>query len=162
LNLLFPLPAADAWREALPAVGGTYVLWLRLEAAREIAFGRLGRFALPAGDYLYVGSARGPGGLRARLGRHLQGSGPAHWHVDYLRAAAGPQGAGWSTAPGQLECAWARALLAHGNFQVPVPGAGASDCRCAAHLVAGHVEAATWPLLLARLPAAAAGPPNHL
>ena len=55
----------------LPAMSGTYALLLRLDAAVQLAVGRLGDFTFPEGDYVYVGSARGPGGLRARVRRHI-------------------------------------------------------------------------------------------
>ena len=43
--------------------------------AQPISIGRLGQQHFPIGDYFYVGSARGAGGLRARVGRHLRGDG---------------------------------------------------------------------------------------
>ncbi|HEX9029228.1 MAG TPA: DUF123 domain-containing protein, partial [Anaerolineales bacterium] len=55
----------------LPAAPGSYVLYLRLSQRLELGVGRLGRLSFPAGEYLYLGSAGGPGGLRARLGRHI-------------------------------------------------------------------------------------------
>ena len=42
-------------------------------------------FYIPRGTYLYVGSAKGPGGLRARIKRHLRRHGKRlFWHIDYL------------------------------------------------------------------------------
>jgi len=49
---------------------GTYALLLKLDKQERITVGRLGTFDFPAGYYLYVGSALGPGGLQARLARH--------------------------------------------------------------------------------------------
>ena len=49
----------------------TYGLVLQLEKPREIVVGWMGRFIFPAGYYLYVGGALWPGGLEARLARHL-------------------------------------------------------------------------------------------
>ncbi len=46
---------------------GTYVLVMRLGRLRRVRVGRLGVQEFPAGLYLYVGSAFGPGGLRARI-----------------------------------------------------------------------------------------------
>jgi len=37
------------------------------------------------GYYIYIGSAFGPGGVRARMLRHLRADKPKHWHIDYLR-----------------------------------------------------------------------------
>jgi Uri superfamily endonuclease len=121
---------------------GTYVLALWLGARRLISIGRLGRHPFPVGWYLYVGSARGPGGLRARLERHQRRLGPdkrAHWHIDYLREHCTWGGAWIRSSEERLECAWARRLARLPGARLVVPGFGASDCRCAVHLV--HVMA---------------------
>ncbi len=121
---------------------GTYVLALWLDAPQRIWIGRLGATHFPSGGFLYVGSAFGPGGVQARLARHWRrfASGKqAHWHVDHLREHAVWVGA-WACDSGQrLECVWAAALLQLSDAKVIVPGFGASDCRCSAHLV--HVPA---------------------
>lgn len=90
------------------------------------------------GRYVYVGSAHGPGGLRARLGRHLRGDGRPHWHIDVLRAAARVEGYAYWTRDGVTECALAQALASLPGASIPLPHFGASDCRtgCPAHLVA--------------------------
>jgi hypothetical protein len=80
----------------IPADPGAYLLHLRLHQPRILRVGRLGEFSFAAGEYLYTGSACGPGGLRARLGRHLRGGGKPHWHIDSLRAAAEVTGYGYS------------------------------------------------------------------
>jgi len=70
----------------------TYLLALWLSRPEIIAVGRLGPHLFPAGWYLYAGSARGPGRVTARVGRHARHVGAskrAHWHVDYLRERAG-------------------------------------------------------------------------
>ena len=87
---------------------------------------------LARGAYLYVGSAHGPGGLRARLGRHLAGAGRPHWHIDYLRATARPLGVLVRCDSRRQECAWSRWLLHQGA--AVVAGFGANDCRCQGHL----------------------------
>ena len=69
----------------LPDQPGTYVLILRVFRPASVRVGRLGRFHFPAGWYAYVGSARGPGGLAARISRHLRSPKPSRWHVDHLR-----------------------------------------------------------------------------
>ncbi|MEJ2210061.1 MAG: DUF123 domain-containing protein [Anaerolineae bacterium] len=114
------------------------MLALWLDAGRSLAIGRLGRHRFPAGWYLYVGSAHGPGGLRARLARHRRRLGPgkrAHWHIDYVREGSTWGGAWVRTGGQRLECTWARTLARLPGAQVVVPGFGASDCRCAGHLV---------------------------
>ena len=45
---------------------GTYALLLKLDKQEKITVGKLCTFDFPAGYYLYVGSALGPGGLQAR------------------------------------------------------------------------------------------------
>ena len=121
---------------------GTYVLALWLDAPHRISIGRLGRFEFPSGWYLYVGSARGPGGLRARLQRHWRRSASgkrAHWHVDHLREHTVWGGAWARCSELRLECTWAEALCLRPDASMVVRGFGASDCRCATHLV--HVLA---------------------
>jgi len=130
-----PLTAAG-WKRAaalLPAAGGAYLLLLRLD--RPVRLPPKFRGAtLPPGLYLYCGSARGRGGIRARALRHLRGAGRMHWHVDHLTRAATISGI--APLSGGLECALARALLETGA-RVPVRGFGSSDCRrCPAHLFA--------------------------
>src|SRR5208337_915533 len=65
---------------------GTYVLVLSSRSTDLIQIGKLGALQLQLGFYVYVGSALGPGGLRARLAHHLKPSRRPHWHLDYLRA----------------------------------------------------------------------------
>lgn len=121
---------------------GTYVLALWLGSPRRVVIGRLGEFKFPAGWYLYVGSALGPGGVRARVQRHwrhLRSGKRAHWHVDYLREQA-IWGGAWACDSDQgLECHWAAALRLLPRARVIAPGFGASDCRCPTHLI--HVPA---------------------
>ncbi len=121
----------------LPATLGTYLLHLHLPRPRTLAVGRLGWVCFPAGDYTYVGSALGPGGLRARLGRHLRGGGRPRWHVDALRAVARVKGYCFEVSDQSLECRWSQTLAALPEAFIPAPGFGSSDCRsgCAAHLI---------------------------
>lgn len=117
---------------------GTYVLALWLDAPCTLTIGRLGRFEFPAGWYLYVGSALGPGGIQARLARHLRRAASGkrvHWHVDYVREVAAWGGA-WARDSGErLECIWAEVMRRRPDASVVANGFGASDCRCPAHLV---------------------------
>jgi Uri superfamily endonuclease len=118
----------------LPAGPGAYALEIVLERALAIPVASLGSPRLGPGRYVYLGSAKGPGGLRARVGRHLRQGKARRWHVDHLTARA-PVTAVVSR-PGQSECALARALLAHPRVAAPVRGFGSSDCRqCPAHLL---------------------------
>jgi Uri superfamily endonuclease len=125
--------------QAIPREPGSYLLWLHLPQPQGLSVGKLGFFNFPAGHYIYLGSACGPGGLQARLGRHLRGSGQLHWHIDHLRAAAQVRGFGYavSATHSSKECDWSQQLAALPDASLPASGFGASDCRskCAAHLV---------------------------
>ncbi len=132
----------------LPDRPGTYVLVLRLARPTTIGVGRLGRFSFPPGWYAYVGSARGSGGLAARIARHLRSPKPLHWHVDYLRADARPVEVWYAVGIRKRECVWAQALFDLPGASVPVPRFGASDCHCQAHLV--HFAAPPDPATFAR------------
>nr|WP_242468704.1 GIY-YIG nuclease family protein [Rhodovibrio salinarum] len=117
----------------MPAVPGAYLLWLPLDRPVDLIAPKPGGRLMP-GVYLYFGSANGPGGLRARVARHLRAEKRPRWHVDQLTAVAG--GAARALAwPGGSECAWREHVQAAGAT-VPVPRFGASDCRsCPAHLL---------------------------
>lgn len=127
---------------AIPPVSGAYVLDIRLDAEFLVALPGRPATVLAPSRYLYCGSARGPGGLRARVARHCRRGKRPHWHIDRLTEA------GRITAvrvvPGGDECALVTTLataLATMAVPVPVPlpGFGSSDCTaCASHLLA-------WP-----------------
>ena len=122
---------------------GTYVLILQLAHPVAPLIGALGRAHFSPGWYAYVGSARGPGGLAARVGRHLQAEKRPHWHLDYLRPHAQPVALGYITGPSPRECAWAAQLAQHPQAHIPAARFGASDCRCPAHLF--HFDASLDP-----------------
>lgn len=90
---------------------------------------------LAAGSHYYSGSAFGPGGVAARVARHVAGSGRVHWHVDRLRALTPVREVWFSHAPARLEHAWSAALLELPGARLAAPRFGASDCRCPGHLV---------------------------
>lgn len=117
----------------IPSVAGAYVLVIDLAEPVRVAVGAHA-WRLGPGRYLYCGSAHGPGGLHARVARHMRRGKPVRWHVDQLTERGGVRGA-W-IFPRRHECALA-ARLSH--LPVPIPGFGSSDCRrCASHLFA-------WP-----------------
>lgn len=119
----------------LPSRPGTYALLLFLPAPTRIEVGRLGTFDAPPGLYVYVGSARGSGGLVARIARHLRHLKPLRWHIDFLRAYARPVTVWWAEGTERKECVWAGTLARMPGARIPIPGFGASDCRCSAHLI---------------------------
>jgi Uri superfamily endonuclease len=112
---------------------GTYALVLRSPSRATVRVGRLGRITLDAGYYVYVGSAFGPGGVRARVARHFRADKRRHWHIDYLRDALSPMGV-WYTHDGRrLEHLWARTLEAMSDVS-SIEEFGCSDCGCRSHL----------------------------
>ncbi len=121
---------------ALPAEPGAYLLLARLSEPLPLQIATLGTAVLPAGCYIYAGSARGPGGIRARVGRHLRQGKRLHWHIDRLTRTA----ACWAFAvPGGRECDLVQALLARPDYEVALAGFGSSDCNhCVSHLLAAH------------------------
>jgi Uri superfamily endonuclease len=114
---------------------GSYVLVASVDRDTILPVGRLGVFRFEAGFYCYCGSARGPGGLEARLARHLRRRKKAHWHVDYLLQHAVLVEMWKAHSARRLECCFAQALTVLSGARVPVPGFGSSDCDCDAHLV---------------------------
>ncbi|MGC9071709.1 MAG: DUF123 domain-containing protein [Acidilobus sp.] len=75
-------------RPPLPSSGGIYSICFALDAAVEVK-GRSGRRVAAAGPglVLYVGSAGGPGGIGARLARHLSRPGRVVWHIDSVSSS---------------------------------------------------------------------------
>src|SRR5512146_2365341 len=71
--------------EDLPEGPGSYALHMLLREPLRLSIGRSGTFSFPAGHYFYLGSAHGPGGLRARLHHHIRIAGHPQWHLDFLR-----------------------------------------------------------------------------
>ncbi|MEM7540088.1 MAG: GIY-YIG nuclease family protein [Pseudomonadota bacterium] len=121
-------------QSALPREGGTYALLLHTPAKVPVlAPPQSTRHLLSSGFYIYVGSAFGPGGLRARIGRHCRKSKTIHWHIDRLTTQV-PVCAVWISAEA-LEHQLARHLAQSTAATVPIAGFGASDCQCPAHLL---------------------------
>jgi Uri superfamily endonuclease len=131
------MPESDPPPDDLPASPGAYALVFALSGSLRLPVGALGLCELPAGVYIYVGSACGPGGLRARVRRHFRPEKPLHWHVDYLTAAIPPVEVIWEASGARRECEWVRAFVAETGAVAPVPGFGSSDCKagCPAHLL---------------------------
>lgn len=71
---------------------GIYTLILRVDDEALVEVGSLGALEISKGFYAYIGSGKGPGGVRARLCRHIHGCGKKHWHIDYLHGIAKPVG----------------------------------------------------------------------
>ncbi|CAO3414324.1 Endonuclease III (EC 4.2.99.18) [Azospirillum doebereinerae] len=139
--------------EMVPPVAGAYVLLVRLAEAADVILPGRAKAILPSGRYLYCGSARGPGGLRARVGRHMRPDKTVRWHIDRLTTAGTVTGC-WVFPAGD-ECALVARLAA---LPVPIPGFGSSDCAvCRSHLLAWP-EGAALPFGVPDVSPAAAGP----
>lgn len=117
---------------------GAYVLLLALDE-KNILIISSKKFDLEGGVYAYVGSAKGPGGLGARVGRHIaifKGCmKKAHWHIDRLLPRASSLIAMAVGGDGASECAVVRCLKSSGF--TAVRGFGSTDCRegCGGHLL---------------------------
>jgi Uri superfamily endonuclease len=121
-------------KASIEARPGTYVLLLSTASDAEIRVGRLGDMQLQSGFYVYVGSALGPGGVRARVIHHLRDSPRHHWHIDYLRPHVSVREVWFCHGRKRREHLWARFLSRMSGVSVPMPGFGSSDCDCEAHL----------------------------
>jgi Uri superfamily endonuclease len=120
--------------EDAPTLPGAYVLIIELAEPVEVTLPGKPKTILQAGRYLYCGSAKGSGGIRARLSRHMRPGKVIHWHVDLLTAAGRVTGA-W-IFPGCDECELVRALSC---LPAPIRGFGSTDCpKCWSHLL-------SWP-----------------
>ena len=128
--------ALDAWTadaRLLPPHSGAYLLLMSLRQAAPVA-NRFDGFTLPAGTYIYAGSAKGPGGIRGRCARHFRQPKKRHWHVDWLTDHA--VGLHAAAIFDRDECDLIEHLLTVDGVHIPLQGFGSSDCKtCAAHLV---------------------------
>lgn len=120
----------------LPVEHGSYCLIFHLKNSINVSIGKFGKFYFNPGYYYYFGSAKGSGGLRARIKRHISLEKKKFWHLDYLR----PHLIFTATIFAKqmnLECAWCQKIQENPAFNVPVKGFGASDCSvfCKAHLL---------------------------
>ena len=116
----------------IPDAPGTYVLILNIPFKNKLHVGKLGCISFPSGFYAYVGSAMGPGGLKARLNHHLKTEKSPHWHIDYLTLQPFITQIWYTICPEKVECTWSKNLsyisgeILHRKF-------GASDCQCLTH-----------------------------
>lgn len=120
---------------AIPDEKGSYCLLFRLKEPRNITIGKLGNFFFDRGYYFYFGSAKGSGGLRARINRHISMEKKKFWHIDFLRPHLIILAVVF-TMEIDKECEWGQTTEAKFGLRMPAKGFGASDCRvfCKAHL----------------------------
>ncbi len=118
----------------LPTGKGAYLLVLAIEDPFELAIKTLADTRINPGLYIYCGSARGPGGIKARLKRHFSRDKRKHWHIDHLSLQAARLEA-LAVFDGD-ECVLTSSLLSSPHISIPVKGFGASDCTsCQSHLL---------------------------
>ena len=154
------LPVVMTAGVCIPAAPGTYALLLYVHEPATLKVGKLGLFQLPQQEYIYFGSALGPGGLRGRISRHMRHEKRPHWHIDALTQHAEVCAVWYTASSSHLECQWCQAVSTIDQAWVPVPGFGASDCAsaCDAHLIA-FTQPPTLDALTAMLTTASAGKP---
>ena len=110
---------------------GLYFLLVRLKRPIDLTI-RKKEYRLPAGYYIYTGSAQR--NLCQRLRRHCSRDKKMHWHIDYLLEYATVSAIRIMTeAPRDDEQRYAGywAELADG---IPIPKFGASDSPAGSHL----------------------------
>lgn len=118
---------------------GVYLLQIGM-GSRRLKVGNLGTIQFE-GDYLYVGSALGNGGLK-RVKRHLElACGDRfcnHWHIDSLLEAGDLKRVWLVPTERSLECELAHNLST--SLPGSIPGFGCSDCDCQSHLFQYRAE----------------------
>jgi Uri superfamily endonuclease len=118
----------------IQSLPGTYTLVLHSSGHKPVNIGRLGTLVLQPGFYVYVGSAFGPGGLKARITHHCKRARRPHWHIDYLRPALKLCEIWFTYDRTRREHQWAQIHAQTRGAQLPLPGFGSADCRCPTHL----------------------------
>ena len=113
---------------------GTYALILLANRDFQCQIGKLAYVNGLPGSYIYVGSAFGQGGVKARIKHHLRLAEKPHWHLDYLRPYLEPKQVWFSFAPECQEHNWASIFARMNQVLVPVAKFGSSDCGCRSHL----------------------------
>ena len=115
-----------------------YVLHIDVLRSLTLRVGALKGVWLPAGHYVYVGSARRS--IATRIARHVrlavQKTGNLHWHIDYLLTHSLIQLAGATVLAGDSECRISLQIASRKGVTAPISHFGSTDCRsgCKAHL----------------------------
>lgn len=120
---------------------GSYVVVFTVESTVMIEVGAQGEVEFAIGEYGYIGSANGQGGIESRVGRHLKtASGETEnlfWHIDYVLDAAEISVTSVFYSQDIGECDVFECIS---NKQSrPFASLGASDCSCESHIVRGDV-----------------------
>jgi len=117
---------------------GTYLLFLSLQKEINIQVGSLGSISFEKGNFIYIGSALGPGGLKKRVSRHLKQEKKIFWHIDYLLnndfVDIKVYGAIYSNK--KIECDIVHLIKELFNEDLlSIKNFGSSDCNCVSHLL---------------------------
>lgn len=113
---------------------GTYALILNSNCNKSIQIGKFGVLDIKPGFYVYIGSAFGPGGVKARLNHHFKITSRPHWYIDYLRKHVSIKKV-WITYDGKRrERCWSKGFETLTHTEIPIMGFGASDHRGGSHL----------------------------
>lgn len=113
-----------------------YAVHLHLKKNQSITVGKLGTFHFKEGLYIYVGSAKRA--ITSRINRHKKIDKVTRWHIDYLRPFCEITKI-ITYELGDGECGLAEKLRKTHHGTLPIPGFGASDCKCTSHLIY-HLE----------------------
>jgi len=117
-----------SWRSQ----SGAYLLFIRLDRQIELQVGKLGKFHLEPGVYIYVGSAMG--GFGRRIPRYLSAHRKVKWHIDYLLEKAHIIGVLLIPSEERIEEEIAFRLARTDGILESIRGFGASDSRNRTHL----------------------------
>ena len=117
---------------------GTYLLFLFIQQDISLTIGALGSMVFHQGNYIYVGSAIGPGGLEKRVARHFKHEKKIYWHIDYLLKNNFVKiiSFGKILSDQKIECKVVDQII--GTFQekaLIIKNFGSSDCNCKSHLL---------------------------
>ena len=123
---------------------GAYVLLIELFEKVRI-FHKRTFYELPTGIYVYVGSALGhANAIESRVTRHIKKSKKIFWHIDKITSLPQVRISNFFSilADTSIECIISQKFFASGNFSVPIPKFGASDCKrgCPAHFYYCHIN----------------------
>ena len=118
----------------LPSSPGTYALILYCPRTRRVEVGKLGVFDIRRGWYGYVGSAFGPGGLKARCRHHRSRAARPHWHIDFMRTVASLRAIWFTPDTVPREHQWVEMFEGLPETSITIPRFGSGGCTCTSHL----------------------------
>ncbi len=124
---------------------------LFLPFSQKILIGKLGKIFFKKGYYLYIGKAFGPGGLNARIKRHLNKNTSKRWHLDYLKEFSELIFIGVIEGI-DYECYLAQILVKDFSY---IKNFGSSDCKCKSHLFFNNC----WQDFIQKIKKAGINPP---